>query len=65
MTNPFRKLGRGAERIKQKATGAEDGESEPESPLYVCAGCETQYDDEIGVCLECNGTEFVTVEPQA
>lgn len=63
MTNPFRKLGRSAERLKQKATGSEADDATESGPLYVCAGCEEQYDEEISVCLECDGTDFVTVEP--
>lgn len=57
--NPFRKLGREAERLKQKATGSGDDAE----PVYVCTGCERQYDEEISVCLDCDGTEFVSVEP--
>jgi rRNA maturation endonuclease Nob1 len=60
--NPFRKLGRRAERLKQKATGSNDDAGGSE-PVYVCTGCEKQYDEEISVCLECDGTEFVSVEP--
>jgi len=61
--NPFRKLGRSAERIKQKATGSgdEDGASAA-GPVYVCTNCEEQYDQDVSVCLDCDGTEFVTVE---
>lgn len=62
MTNPFRKLGRGAERLKRKATGSDEGDDSENERLYVCTDCETQYDDEVSVCLECDGTEFVTVE---
>lgn len=62
--NPFRKLGRRAQHLKQKATGAGDGDGSGDAdPVYVCANCEEQYGQEVTVCLECDATEFVTVDP--
>lgn len=62
--NPFRELGRRAEHLKQKATGSSDSNgSGGVDPVYVCRNCEEQYGQEVTVCLECDGTEFVTVEP--
>jgi len=62
--NPFRKLGRSAERLKQKATGSGDGDgASGADPVYVCTNCEEQYSQDVSVCLECDATEFVTVDP--